>query len=56
MNYKTFGNLQLRLLPKKSFHSICIDLRDTNGEKILFVPVGITRLVPIFGKASSNQF
>ena len=51
MNYQTFSNLQLRRLLKKSFHSIHIDLRDTSGEKIPFVLVGITRLVLMFRKA-----
>ena len=37
MNYRTFSNLQFRLLLKNYFHSIRIDLRDTFGEKILFV-------------------
>ena len=48
MNYQTFSNLQFRPLLKNSFHSIHIDLRDTSGEKIPFVSVGITRLVLIF--------
>ena len=39
MNYQTFSNLQFRRLLKNSFHSIHIDLRDTSGEKILFVSV-----------------
>ena len=56
MNYQTFSNLQFRPLLKKSFHSIHIDLRDTSGEKILFVSVGITRLVLMFRKASNIHF
>ena len=36
MNYQTFSNLQFRLLLKKSFHVIHIDLRDTSGEKNTF--------------------
>ena len=48
MNYQTFSNLQFRRLLKNSFHSIHIDLRDTSGEKIPFVLVGITRLVLMF--------
>ena len=51
-NYQTFSNLQFRQLLKNSFHSIHIDLRDTSGEKILFVSVGITRLVLMFRKVS----
>ena len=47
MNYQTFSNLQFRPLLKNSFHSIHVDLRDTLGEKIPFVSVGITRLVLI---------
>ena len=56
MNYQTFGNLQFRPLLKNSFHSIHIDLRDTSGQKIPFVSVGITRFVLIFKKASNNHF
>ena len=52
MNYQTFSNLQVRRLLKNSFHSIPIDLRDTSGEKIPFVSVGITRLFPMFRKVS----
>ena len=56
MNYQTFGNLQFRTLLKNSFNSIHIDLRDTSGEKIPFVSVGITRLVLMFRKVSSIHF
>ena len=56
MNYQTFSNLQFRPLLKNSFHSIHIDLRDTSGEKILFVSVGITRPVLMFRKMFSIHF
>ena len=56
MNYQTFSNLQFRRLLKNSFHSIHIDLRDTSGEKIPLVSVGITRLVLMFRKVSSIHF
>ena len=56
MNYQTFSNLQFRPLLKNSFHSIHIDLRDTSGEKIPFVSVGITRLVSMFRKVSNFHF
>ena len=56
MNYQTFSNLQFRPLLKISFHSILIDLRDTSGEKVLLVSVGITRLVLMFRKASNIYF
>ena len=56
MNYQTFSNLQFRPMLKNSFHSIDIDLRDTSGEKIPFVSVGITRLVLMFRKASNIHF
>ena len=56
MNYQTFSNLQFRPLLNNSFHSIHIDLRDTSGEKIPFVSVGITRLVLMFRKASNIHF
>ena len=56
MNYQTFTNLQFRPLLKNSFHRIRIDLRDTSGEKIPLVSVGITRLVLMFRKASNIHF
>ena len=56
MNYQTFSNLQFRPLLKNSVHSIHIDLRDTNGEKIPFVSVGITRLVLMFRKVTNIHF
>ena len=56
MNYETFSILQFRPLLKNSFHSIHIDLRDTNGEKIPFVSVGITRFDLMFRKVSSIHF
>ena len=56
MNYQTFSNLQFRPLLKKSFHNIHIDLRDTSGEKIPFVSVGITGLILMFRKVSSIHF
>ena len=56
MNYQTFSNLQFRPLLKNSFHSIHIDLRDSSGEKLTFVSVGIRRLVLMFRKASNIHF
>ena len=56
MNYQTFSNLQFKPLLKISFRSIHIDLRDTRGEKIPFVSVGITRLVLMLRKASNIHF
>ena len=56
MNYQTFSNLQFRPLLKNSFYSIHIDLKDTSGEKIPFVSVGITRLVLMLRKVSSIHF
>ena len=50
MNYQTFSNLPFRRLLRNIFHSIHIHLRDTSGEKISFVSVGITRLVLMFRK------
>ena len=55
-NYQTLSNLQFRPLLKISFHSIHIDLRDTSGETIPFVSVGITRLVLMFRKVSNIHF
>ena len=56
MNYQTFSNLQFIPLLKTSFHSFHIDLRDTSGERIPFVAVGITRLFLMFRKASNIHF
>ena len=56
MNYQTFSNLQFRRLLKISFHSTHIDLRDTSGEKIPFVSVGITPLVLMFRKVSDIHY
>ena len=56
MNYQTFSNLQFRPLLKNSFHGIHIDLRETSGEKIPFVYVGITRLVLMLRKVSNIHF
>ena len=55
MNYQTFSKLQFRPLLKNSF-SIHIDLRDTSGEKITLVSVGINRFVLMFRKVSSIHF
>ena len=56
MNYQTFSNLQFRPLLNNSFHSFHINLRDTSGEKIPLVSVGISRLVLMFRKASNIHF
>ena len=56
MNYQSFTNLQFKKLLKSSYHSIKIELRDTTGEKIPFVSVGITRVVMLFRKISHNHF
>ena len=55
-NYPTSSNLQFRRLLKNSFHSVQFDLRDTSGEQIPFVSVGITRLVLMFRKVSIFHF
>ena len=56
MNHHKFSEPQFRPLLRNAFHSIHIDLRDTSGEKIPFVFVGITRLVLMFTKASNIHF
>ena len=56
MNYQSCTNLQFKKLLKNSFHSIKIELRDSTGEKIPFVSVGITRVVLLFRKISNNHF
>ena len=48
IKYHTISNPHFSPLLKKYFHSIHIDLRDTSGEKVLFLFVGITRLVLMF--------
>ena len=53
MNYQTFSNLQFRPLLKIYFHITHSDLRDTSGETIPFVSVGITRPNLMFRKAST---
>ena len=56
MTYQTFSNLQFRPLLKHSFHSIHIGLRDTSGETIPSVSVGITRFFLMFREASTIHF
>ena len=56
MNHQTFSNLQVRPLLNNSFHTIHLVLRDTSGEKIPFLSVGITRIVLMFRKASDFHF
>ena len=53
INYQTFSDLQFKPLLKNSFHTIHIDLRDTSGDKMPFVSVGITRFVLMFRKLSN---
>ena len=55
-NYQSFTSLQFKKLLKNSFHSINIELRDSTGEKFLFVSVGITRFVLLFRKISKTRF
>ena len=50
MNYQSLTNLQFKKLLKNSFHNIKIELRDTTGEKIPFVSVGISRVVLLFAR------
>ena len=56
MNYQTFSNLQFTPLLEIFFHSIHIDLKDTNAEKIPFVSVGNNRSVLTFRKAPNILF
>ena len=56
MNYQTFNNLQFRPLLENFFHSTHNDLRDTSGEEIPFVAVGITSLVLMFRQTSNIHF
>ena len=52
MCFQIFSNRQFRRLLKNYFHSLHIDLRDTSGEKIPLVSVGIARLFLMFRKLS----
>ena len=54
MKHQRFGNLQIRPLLKTSFHSFHIDFRDTSGQKIAFVYVGIARFVLMFSETSNT--
>ena len=56
MNYQTICNLQVRPLLKNSFDSFHTDLRDTSGEKLHFVPIGVTGFVLKFRKTSNVHF
>ena len=56
MDYQTFSNFQIHTLMKNAFHIVKIDLRDTSGEEVPFVSVGITRLVLMFRKVSAFHF
>ena len=56
INYQTFSNLHLRPLLKNFSNSIHIDLRDTSGEKIPFVSVGIIHPALMFRKACNIHF
>ena len=56
MNYQNFPNLQLKKVLKKFFHSIKLQLRNSNGEKVPFNSVGVTRAVLMFRRASDNHF
>ena len=57
MNYQFFvTNLQFEKLKKKYLHSIKIELRNSTGEKIVFVSVGVIRVVLLFCKISISHF
>ena len=56
MNYQTLNNLRFKPLLKNSFQNIRIDLRDTSGEKLLFLSVGMAGLFSMFSKASNIHF
>ena len=56
MSSQTLSNLQVRSLLKNFFQSFDLDLRDTNGEKIPVVSVGITRFALMLRKVSSIHF
>ena len=56
MNYQTLSNLLFIPLLENFFQNIHIDLRDTSGEKLPFVSVGITRFVLMFRKVSNIHF
>ena len=53
---QAFCNLEFRPLLQNSFQSFHIDLRDTSGERIRFVSVGIAQFVLMFGKVPIFHF
>lgn len=56
MNYQSFQNLQYKRVLKNSFHTVQLELRDTSGEKIPFIAIGITRVVLMFRKVNDDHF
>ena len=56
MNYQNFPKLQFKKILKNSFHSIKLELRDSYGEKVPFISVGVTRAELMFRIASDNHF
>ena len=56
LKYQSVSKLQLRLVLKRSFHSIHKNLRVTSGEKIHQVSVGITRFLLIFRRTFNKIF
>ena len=57
MKYQIFPNLQFeKKILKSSFHSIKLELRDSDVEKVLFDSVGVTRAVLMFRKIAANPF
>ena len=55
-NCQTFNKLQFRPLLKNSSHNTDVDLRDTSGEKLLFVSNAVNQFVVMFRKTSNNIF
>ena len=56
MSYQSFTKLQFKKLLKNYFRSIQTELRDTTGEIIPFVSVGITRVFLLIRKISDKHF
>ena len=56
MNSQNFPIYNLEKNSDKIFHSTKLELRDSNGEKVGFNSVGVTRDVLIIRRASENFF
>ena len=56
MNYQDFPIYNLEKNSEKFFHSTKLELHDSNGEKVGFNSVGVTRAVLMLRRASEKSF